>query len=1209
MVFGAGNVITILLVLIILMIYRRLDTNNRSLEKVKRYAERVERDLDVIVEQRATVLKDMGIELEVNQKAARELLNRIQQVEEGMKTRADRIEGIGGRIDEYDGALQELVEMTRRAEENIARIRTESDYIDKVGKRLKLGQERLSELEQGLPRLLEQFTEQNASQLNEVEQRIESEAEQRARGLEREITVAADRVAGFEDFLKDIESRADDIALRTEGTMEKSFQQISEQLRSLVEESGDSIEERFARYRSDIAELDEEYQQRLAVVAEKGRSFETEALSTLREDIQTDITALRARLETELNGVSEQLGEKYTEFNDRYHSKLEKLQDSLYTLEETLSGKIQEVETRGKSLADGVLTKINQDVDAQTHSLRQDMEKRLSVLNSEADASFKRIDMRFGELQEKVENKTEQSRGFVEALEERVTQLQTAFQKQAQELEELAAAGDKQAERIRGEFAAEAEGLESEIKGLRQAIGDKLEKAATTIEATALGKLENRLGEYEKELGYRFGRIESVSGELEQLETALKANMERAQERLSSQFTEYRKQLADEHAVDTDKSREAMAELWAKMDEIEQGVADLKQRAYDNVSEKLKVFEDEFFADLRERGAGMEESLEKWRKSVDQELLRISDQAAENLQESEDKHRMTLEAKMLELGDIVDHRFAGFEKRANAVEAMIEKESAVARTALQQFAEQTEKSIESTRLELERLLKTELETTSASGQADIKRLERTLGDDIEDLQRSVGEGRSDISGELEQTKSELAVWQAQVSQQLKSSEADLKNQFVDFKVGVSGTLSELKDEFQHERDELVAESRERRESLKSELTGLGSQVSDLREDLEKRTEAVLEDFQRQYRQMMSDLEEQSRELQGETDSRTRELRGFLQDTREQFDSLQQKLFGRIEDEARILEVTLNEIDKRQKSFIEQTRVFERADSLKIGLQEDIEALKGDLARVEAERAEIREIEAQFSRIRKLATEAGEKMGKFTAEKRRIDALETDFQKVLSMAATVDTKLEQVGADSDLLQEVQTKLRAVDDLQKQVADQFVRLEKKQAVIESTADGVDKNFEYLDSLEKRLSQLQSELGALPKQVDSLKVTIRELSQNKKSADEAAKQISGLSKLMTDVEQRAESLQAAREWLARTETRLEQVAKEAEDQIKLLATLVKKEGKAGAQRGAPPEDSREAVVKLAKQGWKVEEIARATQVSRGEVELILELSGKKS
>jgi hypothetical protein len=59
-----------------------------------------------------------------------------------------------------------------------------------------------------------------------------------------------------------------------------------------------------------------------------------------------------------------------------------------------------------------------------------------------------------------------------------------------------------------------------------------------------------------------------------------------------------------------------------------------------------------------------------------------------------------------------------------------------------------------------------------------------------------------------------------------------------------------------------------------------------------------------------------------------------------------------------------------------------------------------------------------------------------------------------------------------------------------------------------------------------------------------------------------------------------------------------------VKLLKTLVKPDG-AKKDRGAPPLDTRETVVKLSQQGWAPVEIARVTSISLGEVELILELA----
>ena len=70
-----------------------------------------------------------------------------------------------------------------------------------------------------------------------------------------------------------------------------------------------------------------------------------------------------------------------------------------------------------------------------------------------------------------------------------------------------------------------------------------------------------------------------------------------------------------------------------------------------------------------------------------------------------------------------------------------------------------------------------------------------------------------------------------------------------------------------------------------------------------------------------------------------------------------------------------------------------------------------------------------------------------------------------------------------------------------------------------------------------------------------------------------------------------------------------RQAEDQVKLMGALMKEEGKKGRkEKGAPSMSSRDMVVRLSREGWSVEQIQQATKLSRGEVELILELQPKR-
>ena len=79
-------------------------------------------------------------------------------------------------------------------------------------------------------------------------------------------------------------------------------------------------------------------------------------------------------------------------------------------------------------------------------------------------------------------------------------------------------------------------------------------------------------------------------------------------------------------------------------------------------------------------------------------------------------------------------------------------------------------------------------------------------------------------------------------------------------------------------------------------------------------------------------------------------------------------------------------------------------------------------------------------------------------------------------------------------------------------------------------------------------------------------------------------------------------AREWLAKAETRLEEINTEAKQHLRLLGTLSKQDNR--AMPGSPAMSIREIVVKLTRQGWNSTEISQYTKLSRSEVELILEL-----
>jgi hypothetical protein len=134
MIFSLGNLLTIFIVFTILIIFRALDRNNRSLEKVKRFSDKVRDSLAAVVEEKTAELKNLSIELGVNLKTGKEVLKRVREVEENLQAKAGGAEEIRACLDGYDKSLAELADMTG-VDENLKRIQRVA-VRDKVGKRL-----------------------------------------------------------------------------------------------------------------------------------------------------------------------------------------------------------------------------------------------------------------------------------------------------------------------------------------------------------------------------------------------------------------------------------------------------------------------------------------------------------------------------------------------------------------------------------------------------------------------------------------------------------------------------------------------------------------------------------------------------------------------------------------------------------------------------------------------------------------------------------------------------------------------------------------------------------------------------------------------------------------------------------------------------------------------------------------------------------------
>ncbi len=1242
--FNIGDLVVLLIVVIILAVYRQLDRNNRSIDKVKRFVERAQNEMDEVVSEKVTMLKDIGIEIDVHQKAARQILSRIQSVEDGLEKRSESMEEIAQRLGEYERALDELVQMTRRTEENIGRVRDESEYVDKVGRRIKAAQTKIEELNASLPKIVSGFETQNVKRMEEVESRFFAQGEQRFAQLDTRIEGAAARVQDFSEQVAQLQAETDEQVQKARlgleelsDARERELNDRSQEiLRNAIAEIGDAregalevasdITERHSTLRDEMDEnvervralLDEqftEYRERIDDLGNRGARLETEALVALGERIDADVARLR---EEHAGSVRSVLGELRSELDARVASFTE----------------------RTEALDRGV-----EDWKERTHNHLAELEQQVAELRerSEREISDQRdvLDRRIAEVSEHFENhRIAVERGFAQV--DRQLAEATAGATQRQE----AALGDLRSEAVQrsdsisremGEFAERFENQRTRLESLHGEMQDRLREVGAAADAGAVSlserldqfvnffserlgnderelearvfqAIDERLGEYENQVNYRFSRIEAVNADLDTLEETLRRAMERVSERVRGDFKRFVEEMNDRRDADRKESEDQMGLLHGEIENLEGRLNDLKEQAYVSVSEKLKVFEDEFFSDLREQSNRMDQRITEWNDEVESRLLAIGAEHAARREEYEADNDERLTQKFHELSGGVTARLAKAEEQIESFRSSLAARAQAADETLATFTEQVNAELADARERASLSMRQELGKYDTSMSGEIQNVQGRLAEDLRRVETDVRDRTSNLDELVESVRSEVTLWQTKVLSQLQGSEADVEAQLADFRVATSDNIRTIRSEYSDERDRLVAESAEERARITDELDRLSQRAEALDTALEEKSTTLLRDFDTRFSTLREEFDTYRRGVHATLESSGDEFRSFVADTREQLQSMQAKMFGKVEEETRVLTVNLQEIEKRQKAFVEQTRLFERADSLKIHLEEQIGALKTDLGRLETAREEVREIENQLGKIRRASADVTDKMARFMAEKRRVDLLEDDYRRLIELSQSAESKLEQINSREDQLQEVAVYLRSLEELQKEVAVRFDRLEKRRSQIDQTVDALEENNRALTDLEDRLKGVQDEVAVLPSQVGEITRQLESLSRNRENTDRAVAQLNALDSTLNDIETRMQSLQKAREWLAGTETRLGQLQREADEQIKLLGSIMREEVKKEAPRtGAPPSSVRETIQKLARQGWKVDEIARATKISKGEVELILELSSR--
>ncbi|MHB9293284.1 hypothetical protein Holit_02405 [Hollandina sp. SP2] len=1059
---------------------------------------------------------------------------------------------------------------------------------------------------------------------------LEGAAEETKVRLDTEATVMEQRLTAFHDYadeairvlktqveqkLQETEQQAwehtdaqlkawtqtvqtEDIKARTAlSALEASFAATKQQVSDTIiaaEQQLQALQNRVSEAAShlehELAQAAEAAEAQARVLADAG--LEQWKQATAAEDVKA--RQILSDMEKAFGDTQQQLQNTITAAEQQAETLHHKLGEAASQLERTMTQVLDTTEAQARSIADTGLTQWKQALEAEqerAQALLSSLEAASTETKTQLAAEHAAIEQQLKDLQ----GYTDQA---ITSIKAQVTQTLTDTEQQ------ILKDAHTQWEQWTQTVAAE----DAKTRALLSALEATSAEAKTCLDAEN-NALEQRLKDLQVYTDGAIGMLQT------QIEKTVQETEQQAREEVNAQIEQWRRTVTEEEA----KTRTVLAAMEASFMDMKRQASDeiaLAEGYLETLQNKIRAVSVSIEAELTQTveqaeakaAAATNQGIEQWKQAAEASQSQIQ-QMLSDLAASSEK----IEKTLLNENESMKQRLKELQTYTN--DRLIQMKH-----QLQEVAEETEqKVLEEADAKFEEYRHAQAEQFSRMETLadDSVALDTELRRYIQDLETRLREDFSHFEQQATQDRDRIVEAFTASSQALTSVMEGMETELAALKTkayeNVSEKLQVFEDDFATDltqRNKAIDQQLAAwQEALDTRLAGMGAESEAQRRALELHFTETLHTFQDQLQQDMDGAYQKTQELLVESEQRLGAIRAAIEQVSIQADAQQAKVFAHIDEQAKTLEKAIREADQHIKDFTAQTQLFEQANELKQELELRIEGLKGDLDQLDKHWTEATDIEDEFVKIKRLEEDVNAKMTRFFSEKHRIEQIETDFNRLLLVSEAVEDKLSAISTSNDTLQEIQIHIRKLTDALEDAEEKYQRLEKKNQTLDVTNDGIDRNFKSLQESERLTQSIAHDLHRLSDETGALRAALETLNLENKQARETADKLSLLDQSLSSIEERIENMQKARKWLAEIETRLEKLNKEAQEQVKLMGGLMKDGSKLAPQdKGAPPLGVRDNIIRLARLGWTVDEIARAVKCGKGEVELILEIMPKE-
>jgi chromosome segregation ATPase len=1262
--FQLGDLLVLALVAVGFFLYNRFDRNSKTLEKVRKYADKVRAELDKIIGDKKVEIQELTINLDVEEKKNREILGRFLTARENVLKQAENLEQYQVRVQEYNARLTELQGMTGKIDENLARLHQESAYVDQVGQRLNEIQKKEGDLVKGLNAINAAFQEQNRGKLEELTAGFTARFEKETAAYRVEITRLTADVAKFRTGVEELVAARDKVSADRIKDYTKSLDQVEVQYKTRLKAAADRglalEDETFDGLKKLIDQkytgLEENWKGGMSKLRDEVLSLVDDIKGKMNEN-RTSFESFYQKSEVRMESLADRLEQADREIADQsdrlvdqqraalagYEQESRNAMDKIRSEQEEIRRARREFEDQMGDFRDS----LNRDLAAMEETLTVEVmkgaESRQKQYESVIKANFNRIEGMLGDF-------SALEKSLKKGLDDTASRLKIDFDRYRRMLEE-------DMDRIRGEAETSADNIRQQCEsmdklkaefvkaldlqraGMEKDLSSKMETVREKVEKEWAGFGEKLAREREEErarAAAELAHISRMSSELNDQVDALKKNTHEA---VAARLAGFEKELT----ADLETREKTLSQKFAGFQSGQEKLrSDLETQFTKTLEERLAARQkhvDDVLSTLEERSTRLSAALENWKKGLETEITEISETREKERLQLEHRYTTQLDEKLRKINDEVNRNLDDLRTRTRDTHESVTREVSGSEQEIEKSRNDIRLQVAALKKETkENLVKVEQELKSVQKvrsdyQKGLEDIKLVMDKKLDEMDKDIEKQIHSISGKV-QTKAEsleLKVLKETESRQksFQKTVADrfqkLERLFADMdamETSVEGSLGDMqarvreiteretrntevrfsgfREEMDKIEDILVRMKAKSIDNLKDEITGFEKQM---RAEILGREGALKEEIGTISGHVLENLD---RTLDGKTKTTIDKFQSEFENHRMQM----QKFVSQVEFDYDRISSGIAGIEHKQKEYLVQTKLFERTDQLKDQLGRDLAKLEQLTLKVSGDSQSLGEVKDQLDTVMAEYKDASERINRFFSEKQKIDLMENKIDRIVQLSESVDQKLGRLSDLNDTLQGYQVRLKQMEDFHIEIGNRYERLERKLPVIDTTTDGIDRTFSTLEALQQQVKTALEEMKGIPEHLAKLEERNNNLFLEGDRLNLLLNRVGTLDNDLQSVETRIQEMEKTREWLAKMETRMEALNKEVQDKVRLMGNLTAKETGTSrtANRGAPDMDTREMVVKLAREGWKTEEIARTAKLGQGEVELILEMSQRR-